>query len=119
MSDETDVAEDVVEEATEAKEQTTEASETPSSEDTKVLLSGDGDEGADDAVPEAYKYTPPEREYLGGCNEDGYRAWWRRPPAQFVRRKAGHRYLWNSRAGSFIRCPFGREPRRPWPWQSP
>ena len=60
MSDETDVAEDVVEEATEAKEQTTEASETPSSEDTKVLLSGDGDDGADGAVPETYEYTPPE-----------------------------------------------------------
>ena len=60
MSDETDVAEDVVEETTEVKEQTTEASETPSSEDTKVLLSGDGDDGADGAVPETYEYTPPE-----------------------------------------------------------
>ena len=55
-----DVAEEGAEAALESKEQTTEARETPSSEDTKVLLSGDGDEGADDAVPEAYKYTPPE-----------------------------------------------------------
>lgn len=52
--------EEVVEEATE--EQTTDevTTETTSSEPTKVLLSGDGDDGADANVPETYEYTAPE-----------------------------------------------------------
>ena len=57
MSEEIEV-EDVAEEVTETKEVTEEA-EAPS-EETKVLLSGDGDDGADGAVPETYEYTPPE-----------------------------------------------------------
>tara|TARA_R110000803_G_scaffold121745_2_gene189841 strand:+ start:288 stop:944 length:657 start_codon:yes stop_codon:yes gene_type:complete len=52
-----------VEEPTETtEEQTTEpaTTEAASSEETKVLLSGDGDDGADVDVPETYEYTAPE-----------------------------------------------------------
>ena len=66
MTDETEATEEVVEETTE-EEQTTETPEATeekveekSGEETKVLLSGDGDDGADDGVPETYEYTPPE-----------------------------------------------------------
>jgi hypothetical protein len=59
MSEETEV-EEVAEEVTETEEQTTETTEAASSEETKVLLSGDGDDGADANVPETYEYTPPE-----------------------------------------------------------
>tara|TARA_R110002096_G_scaffold58166_3_gene146823 strand:- start:925 stop:1578 length:654 start_codon:yes stop_codon:yes gene_type:complete len=53
-----DAVEETAEENTE--EAVVEETEAVEGEETKVLLSGDGDDGADDAVPEAYEYTPPE-----------------------------------------------------------
>lgn len=59
MSEELAAVEEEVEEAA-AEETTEQTAEAKPGEETKVLLSGDGDDGADDGVPESYVYTPPE-----------------------------------------------------------
>tara|TARA_R110000822_G_scaffold7577_8_gene31102 strand:+ start:602 stop:1264 length:663 start_codon:yes stop_codon:yes gene_type:complete len=58
-----DEVEEVVEETAETEETeeiVEEAAEATETDETKVLLSGDGDDGADAGVPETYEYAAPE-----------------------------------------------------------
>ena len=48
------------EEIAEVEEVVEETTEQQPAEETKVLLSGDGDDGADADVPEVYEYKAPE-----------------------------------------------------------